>query len=310
MTDGLQELVTAYAEAVYNDPGEHPVPMATTDAEEVIKSQLTENTGTHFLDSGGAYGRHWEENQDSPPWDDPAFNVEDGYVVHNVYDWMDRVLGRGRTCVALEAALYAYSYKGPGQDEAWLTCMENFAQDVLEGRLVAPDLTDLGLPTEWVEATLGVQADLRAERGGSDQPFRANTYNSEFHDLTQVLQGTNLGGPYAEYVFLQVHQGCDVRGGYTGPRVYTNHEMWLPSELFFRCEQCGWDEAESCAWDDDRLLYQSSIDPFELEEMGWLPEGDEEHPALSDAHDADGIDGALFHRCEDEPGRFGHVRMM
>ena len=24
---------------------------------------LTENTGKHMLDSGGAYGRHWERNQ-------------------------------------------------------------------------------------------------------------------------------------------------------------------------------------------------------------------------------------------------------
>ena len=36
----------------------------TTDrTETVILEQLRENTGTHFLDSGGAYGRHWQRNQ-------------------------------------------------------------------------------------------------------------------------------------------------------------------------------------------------------------------------------------------------------
>ena len=31
--------------------------------EQVIVGMLTENTGSHFLDSGGAYGRHWSRNQ-------------------------------------------------------------------------------------------------------------------------------------------------------------------------------------------------------------------------------------------------------
>ena len=30
---------------------------------EIIYGMLIENTGTHFLDSGGAYGRAWERNQ-------------------------------------------------------------------------------------------------------------------------------------------------------------------------------------------------------------------------------------------------------
>ena len=30
---------------------------------EVIYQMLIESTGQHMLDSGGAYGRHWERNQ-------------------------------------------------------------------------------------------------------------------------------------------------------------------------------------------------------------------------------------------------------
>ena len=30
--------------------------------EQQIYNMLTENTGTHFLDSGGANGRHWQSN--------------------------------------------------------------------------------------------------------------------------------------------------------------------------------------------------------------------------------------------------------
>jgi hypothetical protein len=32
-------------------------------AKELIYKMLTENTGAHMLDSGGAYGRNWERNQ-------------------------------------------------------------------------------------------------------------------------------------------------------------------------------------------------------------------------------------------------------
>ena len=31
--------------------------------ENIVYEMLTENTGTHFLDSGGEDGRHWQVNQ-------------------------------------------------------------------------------------------------------------------------------------------------------------------------------------------------------------------------------------------------------
>jgi len=34
-----------------------------TKTEKVLLEMLKENTGEHFLDSGGAYGRHWQSNQ-------------------------------------------------------------------------------------------------------------------------------------------------------------------------------------------------------------------------------------------------------
>ena len=35
----------------------------TSEIEKVIFEMLTESTGTHFLDSGGGSGRHWQHNQ-------------------------------------------------------------------------------------------------------------------------------------------------------------------------------------------------------------------------------------------------------
>lgn len=310
--DAIQSLVRAFAEAAFVDPGEKPLPMATTSETEVIKAQLTENTGAHFLDSGGAYGRHHEENRENPPWERPAWNVDRGWVSHNVYDYMQQVLGRTRKCVALETALYAYGHTSEQKNEAWLRTAESFASRMLEGDFTEFDLRDLDLPDEFVTDVLSVESDLSGGQSspgsrstGTGQPFTANTYNDDMHTLSQVLQGVNLGGPYAEYVAMQVHQGADVRGGYTGPRVYSTHG-WMPHELEFRCKRCDWVDYESCVYDDESMHYQRTIDPFELEEKGLLDEDDEDAgAALEQAHDAEHVDGAIFHECDD--GGLGYI---
>ena len=33
------------------------------ETKQVIYNMMIENTGTHFLDSGGEDGRHWQQNQ-------------------------------------------------------------------------------------------------------------------------------------------------------------------------------------------------------------------------------------------------------
>jgi hypothetical protein len=296
-TDELQRLVRAFAEAAYNAPGEKPIPMATDDAVDVIRSQLTENTGRHLLDSGSAYGRHWEENQENPPWERPAWDVGNGYVTHNVYHWMERAFGRDRPAVALEAALYAFGHTDSQEREPWLSSSEAFRDLLFDNALTEFDLREWGVPDGFITDVLAVQNDIQ----GTEAGFTFNTYNGECHSLSQVLQGVVLGGPYAGYGFVQVHQGADVRGGYTGPRAYTSAMGgWLPHELEFRCQRCEWVDYESCLYGSDELRYQRSIDPFELQDEGLIEEGDDDHPALNAAHDDDHIDGAVFHTCDDD----------
>jgi hypothetical protein len=295
-TDEITQLVRAFAEAAFNDPGEVPVPMASTRAVDVIRSQLTENTGTHFLDSGGADGRHWQENQDNPPWERPEWNVGDGYVTHNVADWLERSVGRDRTAVALEAALFAFGHTDDQQRNGWLSSAEAFRELLLDGTLEPADLRAWGVPDAFVRDVLSVQNDIR----DADHGFTFNTYNGECHSLSQVLQGVVLGGPYAEYGFVQVHQGADVRGGYTAPRAYTSKlGGWLPHELEFQCQRCEWVDYESCLYGTDELRFQRSIDPSALADEGRIEAGDDAHPALNAAYDADHVDGAVFHECDD-----------
>lgn len=312
MTDATSDMIRGLVEML-SDSGETAVPDPSTDVDEVVKSQLVEDTGAHLLDSGGAYGRHHEENRDNPPWEQPAYNVHGSFVSRNVYHYMTERLDRDRSCVALEAALYAFGHTDDEKREPWLRTTERFAQSVLNGELHRPALQSLGLSDEVIEDVLGIQHDLQPDRGhyrtregGDTQPMTVNTYNGEFEELSQVLQGVNFGGPYAEYVAIQVHGGADVRGGYTAPRVYNVWDGWIPGELSYYCPKCDWTEMESClAWGDESgLLYQDTIDPHEVYER-LREETPDDIPdeavqgvadeAVEEAYDRDHVDGAVFH---------------
>lgn len=243
---------TAYADAVQDtieasgiDPERDSLPSASVDYEATIRDQLTENTGRHFLDSGGAAGRHWQENRRDAPWERPAWTVNDGYVTRELYNYMAEVFTRDDSAVALEAALYAFGTQSGRTSESWMSSAQDFAKAVVERQHRRDDLTDIGVAPEIAEAVLGLYGsnDSRRDR----KPiFAENTYNMAEHPLSQDFIGVSFGGPYAEYVAVMVHNGADVRGGYTGPRVYKTFDGWMPQEVEYYCEACGSYHYSSC----------------------------------------------------------------
>jgi hypothetical protein len=304
------ELIIESMMASAIDPGEKPEPSPVTDAEPVLRDQLTENTGRHPMDSGGIYGRSWSENRENPPWERPAWDVSRDYVAHNVYDYMVHRLERDDLCVALETALYAFGRSGDRDRESWLRSMEDFAKATVEGQHYLTELLDIGVPREAAEMVIGYAANVP-----DNKPHMAhNTYNLEDHTLSQDIQFVTLGGPYAEYVLVQIHGGSDIRGGYTAPRVYRTRETILPHELHYRCTECDWSGEESCLWDSDELLYQRTVDHRELEEETRARAPDEARvddvsirtvEAADHAENADHTDGAVFHVGD---GCGGYVR--
>lgn len=166
------------------------------DTKEVIIGMLTENTGQHMLDSGGAYGRNWQRNQ-GVDWDStPEFVFDEYGATINVYHYL------------VDNLVFA---------EDWNAHWEAF-------RDANPDEYDWSLMSDWVEAI-----------GGSteNEVGEFNTYNWE-NDLSQVLQGITFtldtGGSYREgFVILQVHGGADVRGGYTAPKVFRTMGEYFPA---------------------------------------------------------------------------------
>lgn len=156
---------------------------------DTLKAMLTENTGRHMLDSGGAYGRSWQQNAQRDFDAEPAatISVEEGYIDirRSTYHFL-------KECLEFDEAITNrfYEFYKDLDDLPWLTLMEDFA--------------------ERIGAT-GIY--------GEGAPVTVNTYN---HDslLDQVIQYVYFELDEQGYVLLQIHGGCDVRGGYTAPKAF------------------------------------------------------------------------------------------
>lgn len=209
--------------------------------EEIVASMLRENTGRHMLDSGGAYGRNWEHNQGRDFANEPAI------VTNWRHGWIDITLQTYSFLVEaleyepeLDAKFEAWCHEGEREHEPWLPLMEEFIEQAKE------------TPEDEPFASFTREADanpLTGEYWDGDTIWTVNTYNHESL-LEQVLQYTMFGS----LVFLQVHGGCDVRGGYTQPRVFRFYDE-SPSLLddaraTLRCDGCA-DQPWGTFWETD-----------------------------------------------------------
>lgn len=158
-----------------------------TKVADILTAMLKENTGKSFLDSGGIYGRNYERNRDIDFEALPEVTAEvwgsDGEVTYtvSVYHYLKQVLALDALSEQINAAIEADSDIHWTGELAASGILERFGVDNIE--------------PEW------------------------NTYNGE-SSLSQVLQGFHFSIGDDRYVALQIHGGCDVRGGYTRVRVF------------------------------------------------------------------------------------------
>lgn len=239
-----------------------------TETEEILKAMLKENTGRHMLDSGGAYGRNWERNQDIdfdslPPtewkfsvWShsrDDSKHLEIEFT-HNVYHWLKERL---TYCQELDELFHWYANEPEEADNTWSESLQDFYY--WYNTVVEDDSFDTILD--------GV-----------------NTYNNE-DALSQVLQYWEYeSDKYGRVVILQIHGGCDVRGGYTAPRFFTAYDeyplhdnaaasMWCLRDykeietLFGKeyQESHGWSTDDTCSWYGNN--YESDLSTYDFEQV-------------------------------------------
>jgi hypothetical protein len=214
----------------------------TDNTEEVIYGMLTENTGTHFLDSGGSDGRAWQRNAMKTLEDfknEPEAWLDGGEYPDIGKSTFWHLVNNLEHDAGLTAAYHAFAESYP--NEGWLEINELW-------------LNKLGVPQE----------------GGdfySESRWTFNTYNfSDEWLVNQILQGSFFGMGGADYLILQVHGGADVRGGYTEPQVFSLKDegkegfIYDASSAYFSCsaEECsnrlsirGYSDIE--LWDDCRF---------------------------------------------------------
>lgn len=167
--------------------------MSTITEQRVFRDACRENTGAHFLDSGSAYGRHYEGAL--IPREAPEVRWSRGveYPVVNTGVFLDN-------CLEHEQSVQE-------EFEHWAEQPENANYN-------------------WFEA-----GRLFMEEKGFELKGRGNPYNKD-NDLTQVyvwevwFKQDSEATDWAyiprrdrdDYLLvLYVHTGCDVRGGYTRP---------------------------------------------------------------------------------------------
>ena len=164
---------------------------------------LTENTGQHMLDSGGISGRQWQRNQGRKFIDEPETNLDASYghidVTHNIFHWLSERL---EYLPNMQRRFTRFANRDDQKDESWFKCVENFIK------------------------YLGKKHDIGGGMGDR-RPWIVNTCNED-DCLSQGMQFSYFTIDDEPVIALFIHGGCDVRGGYTSPKFFT--ETDTPSD--------------------------------------------------------------------------------
>lgn len=206
------------------------------DTKQVLVSMLKENTGRHMCDSGGAYGRNWEKNQekdfDSEPevqlevWSDDN-KVKEFYPIVSVYHYLLRYL--------------EFDSEMQDQFDAFSEGSDSEYSEDIEGFL--DHLRSIGEVTGLY---------------GEGDVMRDNTYNSE-NPFSQEFIYTYFEFNGDAYTFIEIHGGCDVRGGYSSAKI-------------FNFNQC-YDEASFFCWNDFTLFDSSENNWYTDDRSHWYNDG-------------------------------------
>jgi len=170
------------------------MPADYTPTERKLHEMLTENTGISILDSGGEDNRSWQRNRKIKDFRrEPAVSVtvyRDGQVTFSksVFHYLRLRVEYTEASASLTDRMNEY---GRENDVYGLELMEDFIEYIT------------GYPAETF-----------------------NTYNGESL-LSQVLQGAEFTDNDVTYIALQIHNGCDVRGGYTEPVIFELMDEYL-----------------------------------------------------------------------------------
>ncbi len=166
--------------------------------EKIIIGMLTENTGRDALDSGDFYGRSWEKNQGHDFKSEP------------VVTWDADCESSDGLCQTV--SLYHYLTSGFLELDEFCEKFNEIQENSNDWDFCVDDGNTFvyGVSEKAGKYLVRLEAEFKNAW---------NTYNGE-NFLSQILQGSYVTLPSGKYVLLQIHGGCDVRGGYTDAKLF------------------------------------------------------------------------------------------
>lgn len=211
----------------------------------IIAEMLTENTGRHPADSGGANGRAWQRNAGMTAAD---FEARPAVTYDADFD-------------GLSLDMFHYLTER-------LTYVPTLTADFTAFDAARPsDSWDETLDA-WLDG-LGVSADPYADFY-SDGRWGFNTCNFDGCLLNGTFAGVKFVYDGRDYLALQVHGGADIRGGYTAYKIFTGdiESVILDStSATLHCGECDFYAHYSHGVIEDYHLGDSPADPAMLIEM-------------------------------------------
>lgn len=170
-----------------------------------IYEMLTENTGSHFLDSGMSNGRHWQQNQG-----------------HTIHEWMQRPSAILETEYGTYPTLDLFGFLTARLELTERAQEFQQAFDVWINEDSERSPYSCGDIEEWAQ---------QFHDGGDFKEVRiANSYNWDNY-LSQTIQYVDFQFLGHAYTVLQVHGGADVRGGYTRPQVFETQSLYWSYDM-------------------------------------------------------------------------------
>ena len=190
----------------------------------VIKNMMLEPCGKSLFDSGGAYGYQYEHRAKRDLEKEPFVTV----------DWYEE--DDGRLCGSVTKSMFHHLCNCLNYDP-YLT--KRLAQFFKKEEKCGPYAN-----TEMWE-------DFAKSLYDSQEVYSDNTYN---HDSTLdgVFLYTTFKLPDGPFVILATHNGCDVRGGYSTPKVFKLDEddewrLFDYNNAWCYCEEGCVDCSELCS---------------------------------------------------------------
>lgn len=163
--------------------------------EKIIYKMLTENTGEHFLDSGGNDGRHWQRNQKKSLND---FKNENYIIFDEDCDIATKSLFHHLT------ESLTYNSELTNKLNNWIKKDKYHYSDNREGRC-----NDLESVEQFMSEIIYPNKKINCHYTYNED----NVLSQDIQFIYSEIYETNI-------IALSIHNGCDARGGLTDYKIF------------------------------------------------------------------------------------------